>query len=55
MKTKLLPLIVIVVAFLIALIMSAFKPNSLELESPDRYVSVTTELINSSTVDFPAV
>ena len=55
MKTKLLPLIVIVVAFLIAFIMSAFKPNSLELESPDREVAVTTELINSSKVELQAV
>ena len=55
MKTKLLPLIVIVVAFLIALIMSAFKPNSLELESPDREVAVTTEIINSSKVELQAV
>lgn len=51
MKTKLLPLIVIVAAFLIAAIMSAFKPNSLELESPDREVAVTTELINQSNVE----
>jgi len=55
LKTKLLPLIVIVVAFLIALIMSAFKPNSLELESPDREVAVTTEIINSSKVELQAV
>lgn len=55
MKTKLLPLIVIVAAFLIALIMSAFKPNSLELESPDREVAVTTEIINSSKVELQAV
>ncbi len=51
MKTKLLPLIVIVAAFLIAAIMSDFKPNSLELESPDREVAVTTELINQSNVE----
>lgn len=51
MKTKLLPLIVIVAAFLIAAIMSAFKPNSLELDSPDREVAVTTELINQSNVE----
>ena len=55
MKTKLLPLIVIVAAFLIALIMSAFKPNSLELESPDREVAVTTEIINSSKVELQAI
>jgi len=55
LKTKLLPLIVIVAAFLIALIMSAFKPNSLELESPDREVAVTTEIINSSKVELQAV
>jgi RND family efflux transporter MFP subunit len=55
LKTKLLPLIVIVVAFLIAFIMSAFKPNSLELESPDREVAVTTELINLSKVELQAV
>ena len=55
MKTKLLPLIVIVVAFLVALIMSAFKPNSLELESPDREVAVTTEIINSSKVELQAI
>ncbi|MGB1912133.1 MAG: efflux RND transporter periplasmic adaptor subunit [Porticoccaceae bacterium] len=51
MKTKLLPLIVIVAAFLIAAIMSAFKPNSLELDSPDREVAVTTEIINQSNVE----
>jgi multidrug efflux system membrane fusion protein len=51
LKTKLLPLIVIVAAFLIAAIMSAFKPNSLELESSDREVAVTTELINQSNVE----
>jgi RND family efflux transporter MFP subunit len=55
LKTKLLPLIVIVVAFSIAFIMSAFKPNSLELESPDREVAVTTELINSSKVELQVV
>lgn len=51
MKTKLLPLIVIVAALLIAAIMSAFKPNSLELDSPDREVAVTTEIINQSNVE----
>jgi RND family efflux transporter MFP subunit len=55
LKTKLLPLIVIIVAFLVAFIMSAFKPNSLELESPDREVAVTTELINSSKIELQAV
>lgn len=50
MKTKLLPLIVIIVAFVIAAIMSAFKPNSLELDSPDREVAVTTESINQSKI-----
>ena len=51
MKTKLLPLIVIVAAFLIAAIMSAFKPDTLKLDSPDREVAVTTELINQSKVE----
>jgi multidrug efflux system membrane fusion protein len=55
LKTKLLPLIVIVASLLIAFIMSAFKPNSLELESPDREVAVTTQLINSSKVELQAV
>jgi RND family efflux transporter MFP subunit len=55
LKTKLLPLIVIVAAFLIAFIMSVFKPNSLELESPDREVAVTTEIINSSKIELQAV
>lgn len=50
MKTKLLPLIVIIVAFVIAAIMSVFKPNSLELDSPDREVAVTTESINQSKI-----
>ena len=40
MKKKLLPLIVIVAAFLIAALMSLTKPDSLELESPIREVAV---------------
>ena len=47
MKKSFLPLIVIVGAFLIAGLMSLLKPSSLELESPDRVVAVTTEVIKS--------
>jgi multidrug efflux system membrane fusion protein len=47
LKKRFLPLIVIVGAFLIAGLMSLLKPSSLELESPDRVVAVTTEVIKS--------
>ena len=47
MKKRFLPLIMIVGAFLIAGLMSLLKPSSLELESPDRVVAVTTEVIKS--------
>ena len=50
MKKRFLPLIVIVGAFLIAGLMSLLKPNSLELESPDRVVAVTTEMIKSAQI-----
>lgn len=50
MKTKLLPLAVIIAAFFIAGLMSLLKPNNLELESPDRVVAVTTELIEQSQI-----
>ena len=50
MKTKLLPLIVIIVAFVIAWLMSLTKPDSLELESPNREVAVKTAVIQKSQV-----
>ena len=50
MKTKLLPLIVIVAAFLIAALMSLAKPDSLELESPIREVAVKTAVLEKSQV-----
>ena len=50
MKTKLLPLIVIIVAFVIAGLMSLTKPDSLELESPNREVAVKTAVIQKSQV-----
>lgn len=50
MKTKILPLIVIIVAFIIAGLMSLTKPDSLELESPNREVAVKTALIQKSQV-----
>ena len=50
MKTKLLPLIVIVAAFLIAALMSLTKPDSLELESPIREVAVKTAVLEKSQV-----
>jgi RND family efflux transporter MFP subunit len=50
LKTKLLPLIVIVVAFVIAWLMSLTKPDSLELESPNREVAVKTAVIQKSQV-----
>lgn len=50
MKTKLLPLIVIIVAFVIAGLMSLTKPDSLELESPNREVAVKTAVIKKSQV-----
>jgi RND family efflux transporter MFP subunit len=50
LKTKLLPLIVIIVAFVIAWLMSLTKPDSLELESPNREVAVKTVVIQKSQV-----
>lgn len=50
MKTKLLPLTVIIVAFVIAGLMSLTKPDSLELESPNREVAVKTAVIQKSQV-----
>jgi multidrug efflux system membrane fusion protein len=50
LKTKLLPLIVIVAAFLIAALMSLAKPDSLELESPIREVAVKTAVLEKSQV-----
>jgi RND family efflux transporter MFP subunit len=50
LKTKLLPLIVIIVAFVIAWLMSLTKPDSLELESPNREVAVKTAIIQKSQV-----
>ena len=50
MKKKLLPLLVIVTAFLIAGLMGLTKPDSLQLESPNREVAVKTELLNKSQV-----
>jgi len=50
LKTKLLPLIVIIVAFVIAWLMSLTKPDSLELESPNREVAVKTAVIQKSQV-----
>jgi RND family efflux transporter MFP subunit len=50
LKTKLLPLIVIIVAFVIAGLMSLAKPDSLELESPNREVAVKTAVIKKSQV-----
>lgn len=50
MKTKILPLIIIIVAFLIAGLMSLLKPDDLELESPNREVAVTTKVIEKSQI-----
>ena len=50
MKKKLLPLLVIVTALLIAGLMGLTKPDSLQLESPNREVAVKTELLNKSQV-----
>ncbi|MDG1693464.1 MAG: efflux RND transporter periplasmic adaptor subunit [Porticoccaceae bacterium] len=50
MKTKILPLIIIIVAFLIAGLMSLLKPDALELESPNREVAVTTKVIEKSQI-----
>jgi multidrug efflux system membrane fusion protein len=48
LKKRILPLIVIVGALVIAGLMSQLKPSSLELESPDRLIAVTTEILNST-------
>ena len=45
LKTKYLPLIVIVAAILIAGLMSLTKPDSLKLESPDREIAVNTAVL----------
>ena len=50
MKIKFLPLIVIIVAFVIAGLMSLTKPDSLELESPNREVAVKTAVIQKPQV-----
>ena len=50
MKTKILPLIIITAAFLIAGLMSLLKPDALELESPNREVAVTTKVIDKSQI-----
>ena len=50
MKTKFLPLIVILAAILIAGLMSLTKPDSLELESPNREVAVKTAILEKSQV-----
>jgi len=50
LKIKFLPLIVIIVAFVIAGLMSLTKPDSLELESPNREVAVKTAVIQKSQV-----
>ena len=50
MKRKILPLIIILGAFLIAGLMSLLKPNSWEVESPDRMIAVTTEILDSTQV-----
>jgi RND family efflux transporter MFP subunit len=50
LKTKILPLIIIIVAFLIAGLMSLLKPDDLELESPNREVAVTTKVIEKSQI-----
>ena len=50
MRTKILPLIIIIVAFLIAGLMSLLKPDALELESPNREVAVTTKVIDKSQI-----
>ena len=50
MKTKLLPLIVIIAALVIAALMSLTKPDSLQLESPDREIAVKTAVLEKSQV-----
>jgi len=50
LKTKFLPLIVILAAILIAGLMSLTKPDSLELESPNREVAVKTAILEKSQV-----
>ena len=50
MKTKILPLIIITAAFLIAGLMSLLKPDALALESPNREVAVTTKVIDKSQI-----
>jgi len=50
LKTKILPLIIIIIAFLIAGLMSLLKPDAVELESPNREVAVTTEVLEKSQI-----
>lgn len=50
MKTKFLPLMVIISAFFIAGLMSLTKPDPLELESPNREVAVKTAVLEKSQV-----
>jgi multidrug efflux system membrane fusion protein len=50
LKTKLLPLIVIIAALVIAALMSLTKPDSLELESPNREIAVKTAVLEKSQV-----
>jgi RND family efflux transporter MFP subunit len=50
LKTKLLPLIVIIAALVIAAMMSLTKPDSLELESPNREIAVKTVVLEKSQV-----
>ena len=50
MKKKFLPFIVIFIALLIAGLMSLTKPDSLQLESPNREVAVKTALLKKSQV-----
>jgi len=50
LKRRILPFAVIGGAFVIAGLMSLLKPDSLELESPDRVVAVTTEIISSDQI-----
>jgi len=50
LKTKFLPLMVIISAFFIAGLMSLTKPDPLELESPNREVAVKTAVLEKSQV-----
>jgi len=50
LKRKILPPVIILGALVIAGLMSLLKPSSLELESPDRAVAVTTALLKMTRV-----